>query len=246
MAQYCSSCGAALTGEYCAACGQRRLAGRLTLPQLASEVGRRVLRFDKAFALTVWRMLREPGRLVPDYLAGRRAGYLDPIQYLLSCVFVQLAVTGFTHWAAPAWQRDSALRWLGQLGGVAAIKVFTIFLMGALWRVLFRPLRYNLAEIYVFAMYAFGTTGLLWALLPLADLAVPYPLGASAVTVLAVTLAVEVLYMTYAIWQFSALPLWQCGARVLLVLLAGYALLIGVLGAQPVAHLLLPRLPAVN
>src|ERR1700689_5756381 len=98
MAQYCSSCGAGLMGEYSAGCGQRRLAGRRTLPQLASEVGRRVLRFDKAFALTMWRMLREPGRLVPDYLAGRRAGYLDPIQYLLSCVFVQLAVTGFTHW----------------------------------------------------------------------------------------------------------------------------------------------------
>src|SRR5580700_5848074 len=77
----CSNCGAALTGEFCAACGQRRLE-RLTLGGFATDVVRRVFRFDKALAVTVWRMLREPGRLVNDYLAGRRSGYLDPLHYL--------------------------------------------------------------------------------------------------------------------------------------------------------------------
>ena len=203
---------------------------------------RRVFRFDKAFAVTVWRMLREPGQLVPDYLAGRRAGYLDPIHYLFSSVFVQVVVGSFTLLVAPAVGRTSAYGWLGRLGGVVAIKALTIFWMGTVWRVLFRPLRYNLAEIYVFAMYAFGTTGLLWALLPLADLAVPYPLGANPLTVLGVTLGVEVAYMTYAIWQFSGLALWECAVRVTVVLVVGYALLIGLIGTDQVAHILLPAL----
>ena len=232
-----------LTGEYCSACGQQRLAGRLTLRGLLRDVLKRVFRLDWAFLVTFWRMLREPGRLVPAYLAGHRAGFLDPFQYFFSCVFVQVVVSAFTHWLAPTVNRTSAVGWLGALGGIVAIKLLNVFWMGALWRLLYKPLRYNLAEIYVFAMYAFGTTGLLWALLPLADLAIPYPVGANPLIVLWVTLGIEVVYMTYAIWQFSGLPLWRCVARVLVVLLAGYTLLIGVVGLHAVTHLLLPRLP---
>jgi hypothetical protein len=238
--EHCRSCGALLSGEYCAACGQRRLASRLTLGSFLGDVLKRVFRLDREFAITFFRMLREPGRLVPDYLAGRRAGYLDPFQYFFSSVFVQLVVSALTHWLAPAVNRASAFGWLGQLGGVVAIKLLNVFWLGMLWRLFYRQVRYNLAEIYVFGMYAFGTTGILWAALPLIDLAIPYPLGADAVTVLWVTLGIEVLYMTYAIWQFSGLALWRCVGRVVVVLIAGYALLIGVFGAGPIAHLLLP------
>jgi Protein of unknown function (DUF3667) len=244
--QQCHSCGAPLSGEYCASCGQRRLGGRLTLRALLGDVLKRVFRLDKDFAITFWRMLRQPGRLVPDYLAGLRGGYLDPFQYFFSSVFVQVVVSAVVHSLAPTVNRETAVRWLGQLSGVVAIKLVNVFWMGTLWRLLFRPLRYNLAEIYVFAMYAFGTTGILWALLPLLDLAVPYPLGANPLTVLTVTLSTEVLYMTYAIWQFSGLPLWRCVLRVLCVLCVGYALLVGVIGVEPVARLLLPTLQTAH
>lgn len=73
-----------------------------------------------------------PAHLVAAYLAGRREGVLGPVQYLLSCVFVQLAVSAFTRWAAPAVGRTPALAWLGQLSGVLAIKVLNILWMGSL------------------------------------------------------------------------------------------------------------------
>jgi hypothetical protein len=238
----CSNCGAVLTGEYCAACGQRRLAGRVTLGSFSMDIVRRVFRFDRAFAVTVWRMLREPGRLVPDYLAGRRGGYLEPVQYLISCVFVQFVVSALTERFAPAVGRISAYGWLGRLSGVVAVKVLMIFWMATLWRLMFRATRYNLAEIYVFAMYAFGTLGVLWAVPPLIDLMVPYPLGADATTVLLVTLAIEVGYLTYAIWQFSNIPVWICAFRVTVVLVVGDALLAWLFGADYLAHLWLPNL----
>ena len=53
----------------------------MTVGTFVGDVARRVFRFDKALAVTFWRMLREPGQLVQDYLAGRRQRYLDPIQY---------------------------------------------------------------------------------------------------------------------------------------------------------------------
>ncbi len=240
MQPACSNCGAPLTGEYCSACGQRRVRGRLTLGALFSEVFRRVLYFDKAFGGTFWRMLHEPGRLVPDYLAGRRVGILDPIQYLSSSAFLQVAVASFTHFLAPVVGRVSAVGWLSRLGGVMAIKVLIIFGMGFVWRLLFRPLRYNLAEIYVFAMYAFATTGILWAILPLVDLLVPFPLGADPLTVTLVTLGIEIAYGTYAIWQFGNVPIWRCALRVTAVLGTGYALLIGVVGPGYLSNMLLP------
>jgi len=246
MQQHCSNCGAALTGEYCAACGQRRLAGRLTLASLAQDIVRRVFRFDRAFAVTFLRMLREPGRLVPDYLAGRRTGYLEPLQYLISSVFVQFVVATLTERLAPAVGRVSAYGWLGRLSGVLALKVLMIFWMATLWRLMFRSTRYNLAEIYVFAMYAFGTLGLLWTVPPLIDLMLPYPLGADPVTVLLVTFAIEVSYLTYAVWQFGSIPVWVCAFRVAVVLVTGDALLTWLAGPDYLAHLLLPtlRLPS--
>ena len=238
----CPSCGAQLLGEYCHACGQRKVAGRITVAAFIGDVARRVFRFDKAFVVTVWRMLRGPGELVQDYLAGRRQGYLDPIQYFISSVFVQVCVAAITRSLAPLFNRMSAINWLESLSGVVAVKILIIFWMGTLWRLLFRPIRYNLGEIYVFASYGFATTGLLWALLPVVDLIVPWPLGANSLLVASASAAVEAAYLTYAVRGFSQLPLGTCLCRVTSVLALGYLLLAGIVGLERTARWLLPPL----
>jgi hypothetical protein len=83
-------------------------------------------------------------------------------------------------------------------------------------------------------------------LLPLADLAVPYPLGADPNTVLLMTVAIEISYLSYAVWRFSGLAAWESVVRVTLVLGAGYALLVAPLGAEYLARLLLPTLPVTR
>lgn len=237
----CPGCGAQLLGEFCHACGQR-LEGRVTVAAFTADVARRVFRFDKAFAVTFWQMLRAPGRLVQDYLAGRRQGYLDPIQYFISSVFVQVCVAALTRQFAPLLNRMSAVNWLESLTGVVAVRILIIFWMGGLWRLLFRPIRYNLGEVYVFAAYGFATTGLLWALLPVIDLIVPYPLGANSLLVATVSAVIEAAYLTYAVRRFSELPLGTCLFRVTTVLALGYLLLAGIVGLERTAHWLLPPL----
>jgi hypothetical protein len=238
----CASCGAHLIGDYCHACGQRRAAGRITVGAFIGDVARRVFRFDRAFALTFWRMLCAPGGLVRDYLAGRRQGYLDPIQYFISSVFVQFCVAATTREFAPLLNRLSAINWLESLTGVVAVKILIIFWMGTLWRLLFRPIRYTLGEIYVFATYAFATTGLLWALLPVVDLIVPYPLGANPVWVAITSAVTEAAYLTYAVRRFSLLPLSTCLFRVGSVLALGYSLLAVFVGLEHTVHWMLPPL----
>lgn len=139
--------------------------------------------------------------------------------------------------------RVSALNWLGKLGGMVAVKILIIFWMGSLWRLMFRPLRYNLAEIYVFATYALGTTGLLWALLPIIDLIVPYSLGANAIWVTGTTLCLEIAYLTYAVHRFSQLPVATCLLRVSTVLVVGCVLLAGIVSVERAVPLFLPPMP---
>jgi hypothetical protein len=235
-----------LLGEYCHACGQRRIAGRLTTAEFFTDVLRRVFRFDQAFATTFLGMLRAPGATVIAQLEGRRKGLLDPFHFFFSSVFFQFAIGAFTRYVAPIVGRDSALGWAERVGGVVALKVLVILWVASIWGLLFRRVRYNMAEIYVFATYVFGTTGLLWAAIPIIDLLVPFPLGTSAFVVAAVTLSIEVGYTTYAVVQFAELSWAVSFARVAVVLAVGYGVLMGAVGLEQTVELLLPPMARPN
>ena len=224
-------------------CGQRRIDERLTVRAFVEEVARRVFRLDRVFAHTIWGMLRSPGTLVADYLEGRRGQILDPLHFFISCAFVQIAIGAAIREVAPLVFRASALGWLQQLGGVVALKIMIIFWMGGIWRLFFRQIKYNLAEIFVFATYLFGTTGLLWALLPIIDLIVPRPLGANPYVVSSITIGVEIVYATWAVTQFSQLPWWRSALRVSFVLGVGYGLLTALVGLERAVALLIPQMP---
>jgi len=243
MLYHCPNCRTALVGEYCHGCGQRRLAGRLSVRDFVDEVARRVFRFDRAFALTFWRLLHSPGAVVVDYLEGRRQQLLDPIHFFISSVFAQFVITALTRALAPAFFRDSALTWLERLGGVVGVKILFIFWMASIWRLLFPPVRYNLAEIYVFATYVFGTTGLLWSVMPIFDLLVPWSLGVNGLVTSAATFAIEVSYASFAVAQFARLPLWRSFLRVSVVLAVGHGVLIALVGLEHTIVLLLPSMP---
>jgi hypothetical protein len=90
-----------LTGEYCAACGQRRLdardlSARRLFGDLVDEVG--TLR-SKFRTLHTLRTLLRPGLLTTEFLAGRRQAYLSPIKLYFVCAaifFLAAPLAGFT------------------------------------------------------------------------------------------------------------------------------------------------------
>jgi hypothetical protein len=227
-------------GQYCHACGQARIMHRLTLREFYGDLLRRVLRFDRALLTTFGRALRDPGTLAEDYLGGRRKGLLDPIHYYVSSIFVQLIAAALTRAIAPLLDRTSALNWLGTIGGIVAFRMVVALWMGTLWRALYGPMRHNLAEALVFSIYAFGTIGNLWALLPLIDLAVPFALGTHRVAIVATCLSIELAYLTFGVQRFGGHSLRSALWRVALVLGIGYATLYLVASLVGLANVMLP------
>lgn len=87
----CRNCGAALTGPFCSACGQREQSRIVSLGSLVKDAVGDLYHVDSR----VWRTLRalvtKPGFLTVEFLAGRRARYLPPFRlYLVVSVFLFL------------------------------------------------------------------------------------------------------------------------------------------------------------
>jgi hypothetical protein len=95
IAALCKNCGAALTGHFCANCGQPADVHLLSTKELLHEVVEGLLHGDSR----LWRTLKclwfKPGRLTQEFVAGRRMEYLPPFRlYLvLSVIFFLLAST---------------------------------------------------------------------------------------------------------------------------------------------------------
>ena len=85
----CANCGAAVTGRYCSACGQRREPPVHTLWHFAQLATEDLTHADSRLWRTLAALLFRPGFLTAQFLAGRRASYLPPVRlYLvLSVVF---------------------------------------------------------------------------------------------------------------------------------------------------------------
>lgn len=84
----CLNCGAELTGAYCSACGQEDTELRVSLRRLAKDFLAEQLGLESKVPVTLWTLLRHPGQLTKDYLAGRRVRSLLPLRLYLSASVV--------------------------------------------------------------------------------------------------------------------------------------------------------------
>jgi len=88
----CLNCGAALNGNFCAACGQ---AARLHVPS-AREFLHEFVAHYVALEGKLWKSLMllmfKPGQLTRDYIEGRRVRYVEPLRLYLSFSIIFFAL----------------------------------------------------------------------------------------------------------------------------------------------------------
>ena len=91
----CLNCGAALSGAFCAACGQRAHVHR-SLLHLAEEVLHGILHFDAKGWRTLPLLVFRPGLLTRRYIDGQRARHVSPLALFLFSVFLMFFVFSLT------------------------------------------------------------------------------------------------------------------------------------------------------
>jgi hypothetical protein len=90
----CRNCDAALSGRFCANCGQAAGVHVPSTPELIHEALEGITHSDSR----LWRTLRllwfKPGKLTQEFVAGRRAAYLPPFRlYLVMSILFFLVVS---------------------------------------------------------------------------------------------------------------------------------------------------------
>ena len=92
---HCENCGAPLTGQFCAKCGQHAIDYRRSLFQVLIDAADSFFNWDTKFLKSVGLLLVRPWKLTNDFNAGRRARYVHPLRlYLLASIaFFLLART---------------------------------------------------------------------------------------------------------------------------------------------------------
>jgi hypothetical protein len=83
MTRHCLNCDAELTNDYCAQCGQRDVDLERPFPTLARELIEEAFQLDGRVARTLLTLVRKPGELTRQYLAGRRQLYTSPLRLYL-------------------------------------------------------------------------------------------------------------------------------------------------------------------
>jgi hypothetical protein len=95
----CANCWQPLSGSYCSACGQRHVDLDQPFRELAGEAMESFLSFDARILRTLWPLIRRPGFLTVEFLAGRRVRYVHPFKLYFAfsvLLFLILALSGWT------------------------------------------------------------------------------------------------------------------------------------------------------
>ena len=95
----CPNCSAILDGSFCVSCGQRQVDLDQPFRDLAGEAMESFLSFDTRILRTLWPLIRRPGLLTEDFLAGRRARYVHPFKLYFAfsvALFLGLAMSGYS------------------------------------------------------------------------------------------------------------------------------------------------------
>lgn len=84
----CLNCGTEVPGRFCTECGQENREPRETFLELTHHFFADITHYDSKFFKSIKDLLLKPGFLTREYIAGRRAAYLNPVRMYVFISFV--------------------------------------------------------------------------------------------------------------------------------------------------------------
>ncbi len=91
----CPNCEAPVYGPYCAQCGQETQITTLKLRDFSHEYFQHFVTLESRLWRTLWTLMRYPGMLTTEFLAGRRRRYVRPLPLYISLSFALFLLMSF-------------------------------------------------------------------------------------------------------------------------------------------------------
>ena len=91
-APHCANCGTPAGDAYCPHCGQEQHDLHRSVRSIFGEALDSLAGWDGKIPATLWQLVRHPGVLTTEFLAGRRARYLRPLRLYLTLSLVYFLV----------------------------------------------------------------------------------------------------------------------------------------------------------
>ena len=86
--KHCLNCGSELKGMYCHECGQKATGKNPTVRDLFVVYFGESYIWDSNFLRTLWTLIRRPGHLTNEFLAGKYSSYEHPVKFNMFLMFV--------------------------------------------------------------------------------------------------------------------------------------------------------------
>ena len=103
--KHCLNCGVELNGKYCHNCGQEAVDKTPTVSGFVMEYLVNAFLWDSQFLKTFWTLIRRPGHLTSEYLAGKFTSQEHPLKLNMFLLFV--FITLFVFFASADKMTDS-------------------------------------------------------------------------------------------------------------------------------------------
>lgn len=107
----CKTCESAVVGVYCPHCGQRHRERRITMRSIAIELFQLLTNLERGLWHTILGLVRDPGKVIRDYLEGATVLYFQPFRFLLLTAGISALVSSFVDF-------DKVVEMATNMGGV--------------------------------------------------------------------------------------------------------------------------------
>ena len=92
---HCLNCGAELQGKYCHVCGQEAVSKTPSVGAFIVEYANHAFIWDPNFLKTLWNLIRRPGYLTKEFIAGKFASHEHPLKLNMFLLFVLITLFVF-------------------------------------------------------------------------------------------------------------------------------------------------------
>lgn len=92
MHRQCLNCGHIVKENFCSHCGQNTHTGRITWGSFVSEFLHTLTHAERSILGTTWQLFKHPGKVLDEYIGGKRKKYQAPAGFFLIWVTLSILI----------------------------------------------------------------------------------------------------------------------------------------------------------